>query len=155
MAMPSPRVVVTDYTFPAVNAERAAAEAAAAQFSAVQCKTAEDVIAAVRGANVVAVQFAPFPAAAIAVLARGALIDEAALAAALTAGEIGGAALDVFAQEPLDGASPLRDAPGTLLTPHAAWYSDAAIGRLQGLVADDIANALNDRPLRRPVPGFS
>jgi D-3-phosphoglycerate dehydrogenase / 2-oxoglutarate reductase len=85
--------------------------------------------------------------------ARGALIDEGALAAALQNGVIAGAALDVFEQEPLPAASPLRNAPGLLLSPHAAWYSDSAIGRLQQLVADDISNHLNGRPLRKPVPG--
>lgn len=84
--------------------------------------------------------------------ARGALIDEDALAAALGSGQIAGAALDVFNAEPLPAGSPLRDAPGLLLSPHAAWYSEVAIGRLQGLVADDIANHLAGRALRKPVP---
>jgi len=87
--------------------------------------------------------------------ARGALIDEAALAAALSSGTIGGAALDVFNTEPLQADSPLRRAPNLLLTPHAAWYSESAIGRLQGLVAGDIAAWLAGGPLRRPVPGMS
>ena len=69
------------------------------------------------------------------------------------AGTIGGAALDVFNAEPLPADSPLRQAPNLVLTPHAAWYSDGAIGRLQGLVAGDIAAWLAGRPLRRPVPG--
>ncbi|WP_306120159.1 MULTISPECIES: C-terminal binding protein [unclassified Roseitalea] len=93
------------------------------------------------------------PHALIVNTARGALIDEDDLAAALRDGVIGGAALDVFAVEPLPADSPLRRAPNLLLTPHAAWYSDAAIGRLQGLVAQDIANHLAGRPLRKPVPG--
>ena len=55
--------------------------------------------------------------------ARGQLVVEADLAAALKRGTIAGAALDVFADEPLPADSPLRDAPNLLLTPHAAWYS--------------------------------
>jgi len=47
---------------------------------------------------------------------------------------------------------PLRNAPNLILTPHAAWYSDQAIARLQALVANDIAAHLAGRPLRRPVP---
>jgi D-3-phosphoglycerate dehydrogenase len=94
------------------------------------------------------------PHAVIVNAARGPLVVEADLAAALKAGVIGGAALDVFATEPLPATSPLRDAPNLLLTPHAAWYSDAAIGRLQGLVAEDIARALRGQGPRRPVPGF-
>jgi len=85
--------------------------------------------------------------------ARGALVSEADLAEALRDGLIGGAALDVFDAEPLPPDSPLRAAPNLLMTPHAAWYSDAAIGRLQHLVAADIANHLAGRPLRQPVPG--
>jgi D-3-phosphoglycerate dehydrogenase / 2-oxoglutarate reductase len=84
--------------------------------------------------------------------ARGPLIVEADLAAALKAGVIGGAALDVFGTEPLPADSPLRDAPNLMLSPHAAWYSEAAIGRLQGLVAEDIARALRGEGPRRPVP---
>ena len=84
--------------------------------------------------------------------ARGQLIVEDDLAAALTAGIIAGAALDVFGAEPLAASSSLRAAPNLLLTPHAAWYSEAAIGRLQGLVAQDIARALRGELPRKPVP---
>ena len=84
--------------------------------------------------------------------ARGQLIVEDDLAAALTAGTIAGAALDVFGAEPLAASSALRDAPNLLLTPHAAWYSESAIGRLQGLVAQDITRALNGQGPRKPVP---
>ena len=85
--------------------------------------------------------------------ARGQLVVEADLAAALTRGEIAGAALDVFNEEPLPADSPLRDAPNLLLTPHAAWYSDAAITRLQNLVAEDVTLALAGHAPRKPVPG--
>jgi D-3-phosphoglycerate dehydrogenase len=84
--------------------------------------------------------------------ARGRLINESDLANALKVGQIGGAALDVFEVEPLPANSPLRDAPNLLLSPHAAWYSDAAIGKLQQLVADDIRRALAGQPPRCPVP---
>jgi D-3-phosphoglycerate dehydrogenase / 2-oxoglutarate reductase len=92
------------------------------------------------------------PHAMIVNTARGQLINEADLARALTQGTIGGAALDVFCAEPLPAESPLRSAPNCLLSPHAAWYSEAAIGRLQGLVADDLARALRGEPPRKPVP---
>lgn len=91
------------------------------------------------------------PHAVIVNSARGQLIVEADLAAALKAGILAGAALDVFHVEPLPAESPLRSAPNLLLTPHAAWYSDKAIGRLQGLVAEDIARALRGEPPRKPV----
>lgn len=93
------------------------------------------------------------PSAVIVNTSRGALIDEAALAEALHKGQIASAALDVFVKEPLPDTSPLRTAPRLLMTPHAAWYSEAAIGRLQELVAEDIANHLAGRALRKLVPG--
>lgn len=92
------------------------------------------------------------PHAMIVNSARGQLIVEDDLAAALHAGVIAGAALDVFGAEPLAATSALRDAPNLLLTPHAAWYSESAIGRLQGLVAQDITRALNRQDPRKPVP---
>jgi D-3-phosphoglycerate dehydrogenase len=93
------------------------------------------------------------PHAVIVNAARGQLIVEADLAAALAAGTLGGAALDVFHTEPLPADSPLRDAPNLILTPHAAWYSEAAIHRLQELVALDITRALAGEGPRKPVPG--
>jgi D-3-phosphoglycerate dehydrogenase len=93
------------------------------------------------------------PHALIVNAARGQLIVEEDLARALSAGVIAGAALDVFHVEPLAMDHPLRMAPNVLLTPHAAWYSEAAIHRLQELVAEDIALALQGKGPRRPVPG--
>lgn len=84
--------------------------------------------------------------------ARGKLIDEQALANAITNGLIGGAALDVFEIEPLPEESPLREFPNVILTPHSAWYSESAIGRLQSLAADDIDRLLAGHPPRCPVP---
>lgn len=92
------------------------------------------------------------PHALIVNAARGQLIVEEDLAAALTDGTIAGAALDVFHAEPLAADHVLRSAPNLLLTPHAAWYSEAAIHRLQALVAEDIARALRGEGPRKPVP---
>ncbi|MGS0648405.1 NAD(P)-dependent oxidoreductase [Komagataeibacter melomenusus] len=58
---------------------------------------------------------------------RGGLVDDAALAAALKAGKLGAAALDVFAVEPLPADSPLLDAPRLVLSPHLAGTSDEAL----------------------------
>jgi D-3-phosphoglycerate dehydrogenase len=91
------------------------------------------------------------PHAMIVNSARGQLIVEADLTAALNNGTIAGAALDVFCEEPLPADSPLREAKGTLITPHAAWFSDAAISKLQSLVAQDITRALNGEAPRKPV----
>ena len=86
--------------------------------------------------------------------ARGDLIDEPALAAALNSGEIAGAAVDVFSAEPLPTDSPLRNAANLLMSPHAAWFSDASVDKLQSLVADEVARALTGQPARRPIPGL-
>ncbi|HEX3713337.1 MAG TPA: NAD(P)-dependent oxidoreductase, partial [Trebonia sp.] len=83
---------------------------------------------------------------------------EAALTAAIQAGEIAGAALDVLAQEPPAAGSPLLNDPRVLVTPHAAWYSaeaqqDVAVRAceevqrvLSGLPARSSANRPADRP---------
>src|SRR2546423_9122807 len=70
--------------------------------------------------------------------ARGGLIDEAALRAALEAGELAGAGLDVVSREPIDGANPLLGAPNLVLTPHIAWASLAARRRLTEATARNV-----------------
>src|SRR5439155_1471080 len=66
------------------------------------------------------------PTAVIVNCARGEVVDLAALAAALEAGAIAGAALDVYPSEPLPADSPIRGAPRTVLTPHIAGSTAAA-----------------------------
>jgi D-3-phosphoglycerate dehydrogenase / 2-oxoglutarate reductase len=66
------------------------------------------------------------PSALLVNVSRGGLIDEDALADALTTGEIGGAALDVFAHEPLAAGARILAAPNTVLSPHVAWFSTAS-----------------------------
>jgi (S)-sulfolactate dehydrogenase len=74
--------------------------------------------------------------------ARGGVVDEAAVAAALRAGTLGGAALDVFLREPLPAASPLAGCPNLLLTPHIAGVTRESNRRVSQRVASDVAAAL-------------
>jgi D-3-phosphoglycerate dehydrogenase len=78
------------------------------------------------------------PGARIVNTCRGGLIDERALADALADGSLGGAALDVYENEPLPPESPLRRAPNVVLTPHAAWYSPAALDELPRRAAENV-----------------
>jgi D-3-phosphoglycerate dehydrogenase / 2-oxoglutarate reductase len=77
---------------------------------------------------------------------RGGVVDEAALLAALHGDRIAGAALDVFATEPLPADSPLRDAPNLLLSPHTAGYSDTALAEVTLQCADNVLAALGATP---------
>ena len=72
--------------------------------------------------------------------ARGALIDEEALAEALTDGTIAGAGLDVLAQEPPSDGSPLLSAPGCIITPHIAWAAKETRIRLMNSVLDNLVS---------------
>jgi D-3-phosphoglycerate dehydrogenase / 2-oxoglutarate reductase len=69
--------------------------------------------------------------------ARGPIVDEDALLAALEGGQVAAAGLDVFEQEPLAADSPLRQHPRLLLSNHAAWYSEDAEAELHRSVAED------------------
>jgi D-3-phosphoglycerate dehydrogenase len=79
------------------------------------------------------------PGARIVNVARGGIIDEAALAEALKSGTIAAAALDVFANEPLETDSPLRGLPNAILTPHLGASTEEA----QVKVSTDIAKGFN------------
>ena len=82
------------------------------------------------------------PGAILLNTARGALVDEAAVAAALTSGQLGWYAADAFAIEPLPMDSPLRTAPHTLFTPHVAWATGGALQRLMEITAQNLATFL-------------
>ncbi len=79
--------------------------------------------------------------------ARGALVNEADLAAALNEGMIAGAALDVVSREPIAPDNPLLTARNCLITPHLAWASLAARRRLMATVAGNIRAFLAGSPV--------
>ena len=85
--------------------------------------------------------------------ARGALIDEEALARALEKGTIAGAGLDVFAEEPLEARHPLRRSPNVLLTPHTAGQTREAMDRMVAMMLENIRRvARAEEPLYRVNP---
>ncbi len=69
---------------------------------------------------------------------RGPLVDEAALAEALHAGQIGGAGLDVLSAEPPTAGSPLIGAPNCMITPHIGWATKEARVRLIAKVVENV-----------------
>ncbi len=73
---------------------------------------------------------------------RGGIVDEAALASALRAGSLAGAALDVFEREPLARNSALADVPNLILTPHVAGVTQESSVRVGALIARRVAAAL-------------
>ena len=88
------------------------------------------------------------PGAVLANTARGSLIDEVALVAALKEDRLAGAGLDVFDPEPLSGDSPLRGMDNVVLTPHAGFFSTDSLEALQRMAAEEAARALADQPLK-------
>lgn len=87
------------------------------------------------------------PQALIINTSRGPLIDNDALAAALHAGRIGGAALDVLDTEPPPASNPLLTAPNCTITPHIAWYATEARRRLMQIAADNLAAFQHGAPV--------
>jgi D-3-phosphoglycerate dehydrogenase len=88
------------------------------------------------------------PTALLVNAARGGIVDEAALADALIAGRLAGAAVDVFADEPLPTDSPLRRAPNTVLTPHLG----ASTAEAQVRAGTDTAKRVLDVLAARRAP---
>ena len=79
------------------------------------------------------------PTAFLVNTARGPLVDEAALAAALNAGQIAGAAVDVLSVEPPPASNPLLTAKNCVITPHVAWATRDARRRLIDVTAANLA----------------
>lgn len=83
--------------------------------------------------------------------ARGPLIDEPALIAALDSGQVGGAGLDVVTNEPLAKDSPLIGRDNVIISPHTAFYSIEALEELQTKCAGDVARVLSGEKAIYPI----
>lgn len=88
------------------------------------------------------------PRAVVVNIARGDVVDEAALADALAAGRLRGAALDVFQTEPLPSESPFWDLPNVLVSPHSASTVAAENDRIVELFCENLRHYLAGEPLR-------
>lgn len=84
-------------------------------------------------------------------VARGGIIDEAALAEAVKAGKVAGAAVDVFTAEPIDPQNPLLGDPRIITTPHLGASTAEAQERVAVDVAEQIVDVLGGRPARYAV----
>jgi (S)-sulfolactate dehydrogenase len=82
------------------------------------------------------------PGAVLINTARGGIVDECALAAALKSGHLGGAAIDVFAEEPLPPSAHFLGCPNLLLTPHIAGVSAESNERVSQVIAQQVHAAL-------------
>lgn len=91
------------------------------------------------------------PTAVLINTSRGEVLDAAALAAALRAGRLGGAAVDVFAPEPPGPDFPLLGLDNVILTPHMAARTGTAMANM-GWVVRDVVEVLGGRPPKHPAP---
>ncbi|MCC7370516.1 MAG: D-2-hydroxyacid dehydrogenase [Chloroflexi bacterium] len=87
------------------------------------------------------------PSAVLVNMARGPVVDEAALIETLRAGKIAGAGLDVFAREPLPADSPLWDLPNVLITPHTTPQVPDRTGRSFDTISENIRRFRAGEPL--------
>ena len=91
------------------------------------------------------------PTAYVVNTSRGGIIDEQGLVEALRQGCIGGAGLDTFANEPIDGTHPVLQFPNVVVTSHASWYSDRSEIELRRRAAEEAARLGRGEEPNNPV----
>ena len=119
-------------------------EALAAADAVVICTSSDPTSFHLIGADALA---AMKPAAVLVNVARGNIVEGAALLAALKAGRLAGAALDVTEVEPLPPESPLWDAPNLILSPHIAGGGSTGYPQQKALFAKNLARYVAGEPL--------
>jgi phosphoglycerate dehydrogenase-like enzyme len=91
------------------------------------------------------------PGALLVNVARGGVVDEDALVAALRTGRVGGAGLDVFAEEPLPASSPLWSLPGVIVTPHSSGTNPGNALRASEIFLDNLGRYVRGEGMRNEV----
>jgi D-3-phosphoglycerate dehydrogenase len=91
------------------------------------------------------------PSAYLVNTARGGIVDEAALHAALTKGTIAGAGLDVFDEEPTPVANPLLKLPNLVVSPHMAGVSREAVDRMAVATVRNMLSVIDGAPIKENV----
>jgi phosphoglycerate dehydrogenase-like enzyme len=91
------------------------------------------------------------PGAVLVNTARGGLLDEAALLAALTSSRLAAAGLDVFADEPVEPGNPLLALDNVVLAPHVAWLTPETLARSLTVAVENCRRLRDDEPLLNQV----
>lgn len=143
-AKPRPKPAFVDELWPSDRLEDLLR---AADFLVICVPYAPETIKLIRRAQIQLMK----PSAYLINIARGVVVDMADLTAALQAGEIAGAGLDVFEVEPLPADHPLWGMENVLITPHAAWTSAHTPARRVGVFVENLRRFVNGEPLHNIV----
>jgi glyoxylate/hydroxypyruvate reductase A len=110
----------------------------------ISCPLTEETRLMIDAAEIAAMK----PGIVVVNVARGGVVNEPAMIDALRSGRIKGAALDVFAVEPLPVDSPMWELPNVLISPHSASTVSAENSRIVDIFLDNLGRLLEGRPLR-------
>jgi len=149
------RVEVYDPYLPAANIRNAGCEPvsdldsalARADFLTIHCPKNPETVGLINAARLARMK----PTAFVVNTARGGIIEEKALYAALSTGKIAGAGLDVFEQEPTPVDNPLLKLPNVIVAPHMAGVTRESVDRMAVATVENILSVLDGRPNRDNV----
>jgi D-3-phosphoglycerate dehydrogenase / 2-oxoglutarate reductase len=118
-----------------------------ADFVSIHCPKTSDTVGMFNAARLKLMK----PSAYLVNTARGGIVEEAALYDALSSGELAGAGLDVFEQEPPPLGHSLFELPNVIIAPHVAGVTREAVDRMSVQTALNILSALDGEPIRQNV----